>query len=75
MAKYTLEQAIRDYSSELKTAKQWKAFGQTEVPAGTAGEELAAGRENVPIDEYIARWETGLHELESGEVDPEDYNY
>jgi hypothetical protein len=57
---YTRQTAIKEYSEELEFAKQWKEEGTENVPACTAGEELAAGRPFVPIDEYIKMWEDGL---------------
>jgi hypothetical protein len=65
---------LEDYKAELKVALVWKASGVTEVRAGTAGEHLAAGRDYVPINEYIAKWQAGIDAMEAG-ADQSIYNY
>lgn len=72
---YTLEKAISDYSAEVEYFKEAKANGIKSVKENAAGEDLAAGREVVDIDEVIKYWKTKLEELKSGNVNPEDYNY
>ena len=49
-------QLFQDLSAELRMALAWKSEGKTSVSAAVAGAELAAGREEVPLDEYIEMW-------------------
>ncbi len=72
---WTLKRALRDWRSELEYAIKMKARGVKFVEASTAGPGLAKGRKEVSIDEYIAHWEKGIKELESGNVDPDHYNF
>ena len=77
--KYTVDKAIKDYTAELESGKEWKADGKKTVSDRTAGEELAKDRKEVPIDEYIAYWEKGLKKLKvmkaKGETDAEKFYY
>jgi hypothetical protein len=71
------ESLINDYKAEIWAAKNWKANGTTNVNAMVAGDDLAAGREAVGIDEYIQNLEKILDELctlPEGE-DPSKYSY
>lgn len=71
---YTRERAILEYTAELEAAEQAKASGQLTVVAEIAGEELARGRDEVPIEEVITDWKAGLKALTNG-ADPEAYNF
>jgi len=75
MAKYGLQKALRDYTSECDYFEKQKANGVKTISAHVAGDILAKGRKDVHIDEVIAFWKKGLKELKSGEVNPEDYRY
>jgi len=72
---YTLEQAIEDHQEEYNYALELKSKGTKTVSLGTAPIGLCGNRKRVPIDEYIQYWKKRLDELQSGNVDPEDYNY
>jgi hypothetical protein len=76
MTIYTKEQALKDHRAELAYARKLKAECHAEVTAMVAG-RIAAGREQVPIDEYIKMWEDGivaLRTLPPG-ADAEAFNY
>jgi len=57
---------LEDYRGELAYAKQMKADGVTNVQAEVAGKVLAAGRNYIPIDEYIKHWEDGITAMVDG---------
>ena len=65
---------LQDYKDELQAANDMKAAGQVSVDAMTAGEELAKGRETVPINEYIEMWQNGITAMENG-ANPELFQY
>jgi hypothetical protein len=65
---------LADYKAELETALRWKKDGKTSVLASVAGIELAKGRLDIPIDEYINHWQDGITAMEAG-ADQELYNY
>jgi hypothetical protein len=65
---------LQDYYFELSAAYQWKAEGKETVSGGTAGPDLAAGRDQVPINEYIAFWHTGIDAMEAG-ADQTQYEF
>lgn len=73
MPKTTRKGLINDYRIELGIARKWQSDGRTDVSAETAG-PVAAGRERVPIEEYVSHWERGLTALEAGEP-VEDWEY
>lgn len=77
MAVYRKERAIKDYTAELAGFRNVKASGTKMVSATGAGEKLAAGREEVPIDEVIKDWADGLAKLMllPPKADAEDFNY
>ena len=77
MTIYSKERAIKDYSAELAGYRNDKASGTKMVSASGAGEKLAAGRKEVPIDEVIKDWADGLAKLEllPPKADAEDFNY
>jgi hypothetical protein len=68
------EELIADYEAELQNAIDIRDDGETAVADGTAGSELARGRDYVPIEEYITYWQMGLKALQTG-ANVEDWNY
>jgi hypothetical protein len=71
---YNRKAAISDYEAEVATAVGWRDEGRTSVSAEVAGKELARGRTEVPIEEYITYWLCGLKALKNG-VNTNSYNY
>lgn len=65
---------IEDYEAELKVFKKWETDGIKTVSAAVAGEELARGRAEVPMQEYLTYWLVGLKALKNG-ADPKAFNY
>lgn len=66
---------LDNYRAELEYAHDLKNIYKVDfVMACTAGEKLAAGRESIPIDEYIQHWQNGVTALENG-ADEADFNY
>ena len=67
---YTVDRAIKEYTSELQTSIEEKSRGR---------KEMFDGEKQAPIDEIINHWRTGLTELvemkKNGVVDAEKYNY
>lgn len=53
-----IRSTLDSYRLELKTVQDWKAKGIETIDACLAGPKLADGRPVVPIDEYMAYWET-----------------
>jgi hypothetical protein len=70
----TRERLIEEYQWELGEATKMKEEGRVFVSAGTAGKELARGRDVVLIEEYITYWHQGLKALKNG-ASVESYNY
>jgi hypothetical protein len=68
------DQILNDYRKELATAIEWKLGGRVMVHPNVAGAELADGRNQVPIDEYIRMWEDGIAAMEAG-ADQRQYDY
>jgi len=60
---------LKDYQSELQYAKQLKDKGTKIVDAETAGTS-----NDIPIDEFITKWEKGVSALQAG-ADPAKWEY
>lgn len=63
------QQLLQDYLFELVYALQMKLEGTRYVDPKVAGERIAAGRVQVPIDDYILWWEDGVNLLKDEETD------
>lgn len=73
--RYTLAEAIVDYTIEIQSGVAWKRLGHEEVSADVAGRDLANGRATVSINEYLDYFTGKLCQLMTGKVNPEDYEY
>lgn len=65
---------ISDYIKEYDYALAQKETGVLTVSSVVAGSFLANGRNEIPIDEYIAMWANGVKALMQGSP-TKDYEY
>lgn len=73
---FTLEKAISEYSYEIQELKNMKKSGISQVSADAYDiDEQYPNAEMINVDVAIEIWEKKLAELQTGEVDPADYEY